>query len=133
MPDLCRLPANASEAKKRIAAFLKQRLKIPDVALIILFSIRPWAWALHLAWLFGSSLAAKFEVRLHKGSCCLGVVVAENLCSYTNTDPVTAWHCMHTSRYALRPLARLIFCISMDCLRIPYEGHARLFPYKVNR
>lgn len=70
LPDLCRLPANAPEAKKRMAAFLKQRLKIPDVALIILFSIRPWAWALLVAWLIGSSLAAKFEVRLHKRSCC---------------------------------------------------------------
>ena len=71
MPDLCRLPANAPEAKKRIATFLKQRLKLPDVALIILFSIRPWAWALLVAWLIGSSLAARFEVRLHKGICCL--------------------------------------------------------------
>ena len=71
MPDLGRLPANAPEAKKRMAAFLKQRLKVPDVALIILFSIRPWAWALLVAWLIGSSLAAKFEVRLHKGICCL--------------------------------------------------------------
>ena len=71
MPDLCRLPANAPEAKKRMAAFLKQRLKVPDVALIILFSIRPWAWVVLVAWLIGSSLAAKFEVRLYKGVCCL--------------------------------------------------------------
>ena len=78
MPDLCRLPANAPEAKKRMAAFLKQRLKIPDVALIILFSIRPWAWALLVAWLIGSSLAAKFEVRLYKGVCCLSGCYGRN-------------------------------------------------------
>ena len=60
---LCRLPANASATKKRLAAFLKQRLRIPDVALIILFNVRPWAWAVLAAWLMGAPLASRLEVR----------------------------------------------------------------------
>ena len=64
----CRLPANASATKKRVAAFLKQRLRIPDVALIVLFSVRPWAWALLAAWLVGAPLASRMEVR---GAHCL--------------------------------------------------------------
>lgn len=60
---VCRLPANASATKKRVAAFLKQRLRIPDVALIILFNVRPWAWAALAAWLIGAPLASRMEVR----------------------------------------------------------------------
>ena len=59
----CRLPTNASATKKRLAAFLKQRLRIPDVALIILFNVRPWAWAVLAAWLMGAPLASRLEVR----------------------------------------------------------------------
>ena len=59
-----RLPANASATKKRLATFLKQRLKLPDVVLIILFSVRPWAWALLVAWLVGARLASFIEVGL---------------------------------------------------------------------
>ena len=60
---LCRLPANASATKKRIAAFLKQRLRMPDVALVVLFNVRPWAWTLLAAWLVGAPLASRMEVR----------------------------------------------------------------------
>jgi len=59
----CRLPANASATKKQIAAFLKQRLKMPDVSLIILFSVKPWAWTLLAAWLIGAPLASRLQVR----------------------------------------------------------------------
>ncbi|CAL5227512.1 g10497 [Coccomyxa viridis] len=61
-PARFRLPTNASATKKRLAAFLKQRLRIPDVALIILFNVRPWAWAVLAAWLMGAPLASRLEV-----------------------------------------------------------------------
>jgi hypothetical protein len=63
------LPANASPAKKRLVAFLRQRLRLPDVALVVLFGIRPWVWVAFLAWMIGAPIAHRLEV----GSppCCL--------------------------------------------------------------
>ena len=56
------LPANASPAKKRLVAFLRQRLRLPDVALVILFGVRPWVWAAFLAWMIGAPIAHRLEV-----------------------------------------------------------------------
>jgi hypothetical protein len=62
-PARFQLPANASPFQKRAAAFLRHRLGLPDVVLVILFGIRAWMWAALAAWLIAGPIAAKFKAR----------------------------------------------------------------------
>ena len=57
------MPANASPAKKRLAAFLQERLRLPDLVLVVIFGVRSWVWAAFLAWLIGAPIAHRLEVR----------------------------------------------------------------------
>lgn len=58
------LPADASPWVRAAAAFCQRRLRLPELLLVVLFSIRPWVWAAAAAWLVGAPLAHRFEVRL---------------------------------------------------------------------
>jgi len=62
-PARFRLPANASPLRKRVAAFLQHRLKLPEVLLVILFSIKPRVWLAFLAWLVAAPVAAAYQVQ----------------------------------------------------------------------
>ena len=71
------LPANAAPAKKRLAAFLRRRLRLPDVVLVILFGVRPWAWAAFLAWIVGAPIAHRLDVSaLRRSSSVLSWLAA---------------------------------------------------------
>lgn len=61
-PARFRLPANATPLRRKMAAFLQHRLKLPDVVLVVLFGVRPWAWVLFLAWLVAAPVAAAYKV-----------------------------------------------------------------------
>lgn len=61
-PARFRLPANASPAKQRLVAFLRERLRLPDVALVVLFGVRPWVWAALVMWLICAPIAHRLEV-----------------------------------------------------------------------
>ena len=57
------LPADASPLTRRAAAFCQQRLRLPELLMVVLFSVRPWVWAAAAAWLAGAPLAHRLEVR----------------------------------------------------------------------
>ncbi|CAL8462591.1 g2124 [Coccomyxa elongata] len=61
-PARFRLPANASPLRKRIAAFLQHRLKLPEVVLVIIFSVKPSVWLAFLAWMAAAPIASRFQV-----------------------------------------------------------------------
>ena len=43
-------------------AFLRERLRLPDVALVVLFGVRPWVWAALVVWLICAPIAHRLEV-----------------------------------------------------------------------
>eukprot|EP00884_Botryococcus_braunii_P015264 jgi/Botrbrau1/2420/Bobra.0395s0045.2 len=57
-----RLSPDAPAWQRSLVAFLRARVGLPDVFLIILFSIRPRSWIILGAWLVGFPLAARLEV-----------------------------------------------------------------------
>ena len=58
------LPADASPWTRAAASFCQGRLRLPELVLVVLFGVRPWAWAALAAWLVGAPLAHRLEVRL---------------------------------------------------------------------
>ncbi len=63
-PARFRLPASASPLRKRIVAFLQHRLKLPEIVLVIIFSIKPWVWVAFLAWMAAAPIASSYEVHI---------------------------------------------------------------------
>ena len=61
------LPADAAPLTRRAAAFCQQRLHLPELLMVVLFSVRPWVWAAVAAWLAGAPLAHRLEVRERSG------------------------------------------------------------------
>ena len=57
------LPADASPLTRRVAAFCQQRLRLPELLMVVLFAVRPWVWAAAAAWFAGAPLAHRLEVR----------------------------------------------------------------------
>ncbi|KAK9845279.1 hypothetical protein WJX81_002128 [Elliptochloris bilobata] len=56
------LPADASLLTRRAATFCQQRLRLPELLMVVLFSVRPWVWAALGAWLACAPLAHRLEV-----------------------------------------------------------------------
>ena len=57
------LPADASPWARRAAAFCQERLHLPELLMVVLFSVQPWVWCAAAAWLAGAPIAHRLEVR----------------------------------------------------------------------
>ena len=94
------LSADASPLTRRAAAFCQQRLHLPELLMVVLFSVRPWVWAAAAAWLAGAPLAHRLEVR---SAAATNAVPSESL----------AWHRLAAGSKA----ARIIQGSDALCLR----------------
>jgi len=64
------LPADASPWARRAAAFCQQRLHLPELLMVVLFSVQPWVWCAAAAWLAGAPIAHRLEVRAGASGLC---------------------------------------------------------------
>lgn len=55
-PRSFRLPAGAPAWQRALARFLQRRLRLPDMALVLLFSLRPRFWLGLVAWMVGAKV-----------------------------------------------------------------------------
>ncbi|CAD7703553.1 unnamed protein product [Ostreobium quekettii] len=57
-----RLHPDASPLQRRLTEILQQRLHVPDIVLLILFSVRPRVWAMLVLWFALSPVMARMDL-----------------------------------------------------------------------
>ncbi|KAG0569976.1 hypothetical protein KC19_6G129500 [Ceratodon purpureus] len=57
-----KLPESATPLQRQVATFLRSKLKVPDVALIVLFSISLRTWLLTILWFVLLPLARRWDL-----------------------------------------------------------------------
>ena len=110
--------------RKRIAAFLQHRLKLPEVLLVILFSIKPWVWVAILAWMAAAPIASSYQVHGQPQMSIVSVACLEQSGSaaplayrsievFLRASYIECWHyaCMQVGEiYVLVTLMTVILC-----------------------
>ncbi|GMH39328.1 hypothetical protein BSKO_07226 [Bryopsis sp. KO-2023] len=57
-----KVPRDASQFTRKLAHFLQHKLRIPDIFLVWLFSIKPKHWAMLIVWIICAPISAKFDL-----------------------------------------------------------------------
>lgn len=56
------LPQGASSFQRQLARLLRDKLKLPEFVLVLVFGVRPWVWLATAAWIFFAPIVAHYEL-----------------------------------------------------------------------